>query len=166
MPEYCGTPILAFELRMPLPVFGVHALPLRNRGQVAGEAVQTNVRRFASRRGRQARRDASMGALFRSSSQNFCANQGARVTCFSSTRKTSQDIPALKREQLGTGARGKYFQQYANDSNVAVLKPEIQKAFPTSEVVNKALASMLAFSEDTQRLAARPVGRATKRRAA
>ena len=83
-----------------------------------------------------------------------------------STRKTSQDIPALKREQLGTGVRGKYFQQYANDSNVVVLKPEIQKAFPTSEAVNKALASMLAFSEDAQKLAARPVGRATKRRAA
>ena len=83
-----------------------------------------------------------------------------------STRKTSQDIPALKREQLGTGVRGKYFQQYANDSNVVVLKPEIQKAFPSSEAVNKALASMLAFSEDMQKLAARPVGLVTKRCAA
>ena len=83
-----------------------------------------------------------------------------------STKKTSQDIPVLKREQLGTGVRGKYFQQYANDSNVVVLKPEIQKAFPSSEAVNKALASMLAFSKDTQKLAARPAGRAQKRRAA
>ena len=83
-----------------------------------------------------------------------------------STKKTSQDVPVLTREQLGIGVRGKYFQQYANDSNVVVLKPEIQKAFPTSEAVNKALASMLAFSEDAQKLAARPVGRATKRRAA
>ncbi len=83
-----------------------------------------------------------------------------------STKKTSQDIPVLKREQLGTGVRGKYFQQYASDSNVVVLKPDIQKAFPTSEAVNKALASMLAFSENTQKLAARPTGRTTKRRAA
>ena len=83
-----------------------------------------------------------------------------------STKKTSQDVPVLTREQLGIGVRGKYFQHYANDSNVVVLKPEIQKAFPTSEAVNKALASMLAFSEDAQKLAARPVGRATKRRAA
>ena len=83
-----------------------------------------------------------------------------------STKKTSQDVPVLTREQLGIGVRGKYFQQYANDSNVVVLKPEIQKAFPTSEAVNKALASMLVFSEDMQKLAARPVGRATKRRAA
>ena len=83
-----------------------------------------------------------------------------------STKKTSQGISVLKCEQLGTGVRGKYFQQYANDSNVVVLKPEIQKAFPTSEAVNKALASMLAFSEDTQKLAARPAGRVAKRRAA
>ena len=83
-----------------------------------------------------------------------------------SPKKTSQDIPVLKREQLGAGVRGKYFQQYANDSNVVVLKPEIQKAFPTSEVVNKALASMLAFSENTQKLAARPAGRVSKRRTA
>ena len=83
-----------------------------------------------------------------------------------SAKKTSQDIPVLKREQLGTGVRGKYFQQYAKDSNVVVLKPEIQKAFPTSEAVNKALASMIAFSEDTQKLASRPTGRAPKRRTA
>ena len=52
-----------------------------------------------------------------------------------STKKTSQDIPVLKREQLGTGIRGKYFQQYAPESNVVVLKPEILKLFPTSEAV-------------------------------
>ena len=83
-----------------------------------------------------------------------------------STKKTSQDIPVLKREQLGTGVRRKYFQQYAHESNVVVLKPEILKVFPTSEAVNKALASMIAFSEDTQKLASRPAGRAPKRRAA
>ena len=30
-----------------------------------------------------------------------------------STNKADQDIPVLKREQLGKGVRGKYFQQYA-----------------------------------------------------
>ena len=66
-----------------------------------------------------------------------------------STTKSNQDIPELKREQLGKGVRGKYFQQYTQQSNVVVLKPEIQKAFPTSEAVNQALASMLAFSQAT-----------------
>lgn len=83
-----------------------------------------------------------------------------------STTKVKQDIPELKREQLGNGVRGKYFQQYTQQSNVVVLKPEIQKAFPTSEAVNKALASMLAFSEETRALAVSKTARTTKRRAA
>ena len=66
-----------------------------------------------------------------------------------STTKSNQDIPELKREQLGKGVRGKYFQQYTQQSNAVVLKPEIQKSFPTSEAVNQALASMLAFSQAT-----------------
>jgi hypothetical protein len=66
------------------------------------------------------------------------------------------DVPVIKREQLGKGVRGKYFQQYTQQSNVVVLKPEIRKAFPTSEAVNKALASMLAFSQETQSIVGRP----------
>lgn len=80
--------------------------------------------------------------------------------------KTKNDIPELTREQLGKGVRGKYFQQYTQQSNVVVLKPEIQKAFPTSEAVNKALANMLAFSQETQALVVSKSGRAAKRRAA
>jgi hypothetical protein len=53
-----------------------------------------------------------------------------------STNKADQDIPVLKREQLGKGMRWKYFQQYTQQSNVVVLKPEIMKAFRTSEAVN------------------------------
>jgi len=83
-----------------------------------------------------------------------------------STSKTKNDIPELKREQLGNGVRGKYFQQYTQHSNVVVLKPEIQKAFPTSEAVNKALANMLAFSQETEALVVSKRGRTTKRRAA
>lgn len=67
-----------------------------------------------------------------------------------STSKNDQDIPELKREQLGVGVRGKYHKQFLQGSNVVVLQPEIQKAFPTSEAVNKALASMLAFTQETQ----------------
>lgn len=65
------------------------------------------------------------------------------------------DIPELKRSELGKGVRGKYLKQFVQGSNVVVLQPEIQKAFPTSEAVNKALASMLAFAKETQGLAAR-----------
>jgi hypothetical protein len=80
-----------------------------------------------------------------------------------STPKDDQDIPELKREQLGTGERGKYFQRARRGSNVVVLEPEIQKAFPTSEAVNKALASLLAFTKVAQNLTA-PSKRTTRRR--
>ncbi len=83
-----------------------------------------------------------------------------------STSKGDQDIPELKRAQLGVGVRGKYFKKFTRASNVVVLKPEIQKAFPTSEAVNKALASMLAFAQETQGLAARSKRTARKRAAA
>lgn len=69
-----------------------------------------------------------------------------------STVKSDQDIPELKREDLAVGVRGKYLKQFTQGSNVVVLLPEIQKAFPTSEAVNKALASMLAFVQETQGL--------------
>ena len=80
-----------------------------------------------------------------------------------STTKTDQEIPELRRKQLGLGVRGKYYRQFSQGSNVVVLQPEIQKAFPTSEAVNKALASMLAFAQETQRLAGRPKRPARKR---
>lgn len=82
-----------------------------------------------------------------------------------STKKTDQEIPELKREQLGVGVRGKYFKQFTQGSNVVVLRPEIQKAFPTSEAVNKALASMLAFAEEAQSLTGR-AKRSSRKRAA
>ena len=68
------------------------------------------------------------------------------------TKMDDQDIPELKRDQLGKGVRGKYFKPFMQGSNVVVLQPEIHKAFPTSEAVNKALASMLAFAQETQGL--------------
>lgn len=84
----------------------------------------------------------------------------------SSTTKADQDIPELKRDQLGVGVRGKYFKKMMQGSNVVVLQPEIQKAFPSSEAVNKALASMLAFAQETQGLTGRSSRTPRKRAAA
>jgi hypothetical protein len=80
-------------------------------------------------------------------------------------KMTDQDIPELKRDELGKGVRGKYLKQFVQGSNIVVLQPEIQKAFPTSEAVNKALASMLAFAQETQGLAGRS-SRAPRKRLA
>jgi hypothetical protein len=70
-------------------------------------------------------------------------------------KMVDQDIPELKRDQLGKGVRGKHLKHFSQGSNVIVLQPEILKAFPTSEAVNRALASMLAFTQETQLLTAR-----------
>ena len=63
-----------------------------------------------------------------------------------------QDIPELRRESLGKGVRGKFLKPFLQGSNIVILQPEIQKAFPTSEAVNKALARLLAFAQETQEL--------------
>jgi hypothetical protein len=76
------------------------------------------------------------------------------------------DIPELKRDQLGKGVRGKYLKHFAQGSNVVVLQPEILKAFPTSEAVNRALVSMLALAHETQVLSVRPKTTTRKRLAA
>lgn len=81
------------------------------------------------------------------------------------TSTADQEVPELKRKQLGVGVRGKYFKSFTQGSNVVVLQPEIQKAFPTSEAVNKALANMLAFAQETQGLTRRSSGTRQKRRA-
>ena len=82
-----------------------------------------------------------------------------------SMSKAKDDIPELTREQLGKGVRGKYFSKYSRGSNVVVLKPELQKAFPTSEAVNKALASVLAFAEEAKAFTT-TTGKSAKRKAA
>jgi hypothetical protein len=76
-----------------------------------------------------------------------------------------QDVPELQRSGLGKGQRGKYLKHFVQGSNVVVLQPEIQKAFPTSEAVNRALASMLAFAQEAQGLTGRS-GRTTRKRVA
>jgi hypothetical protein len=83
-----------------------------------------------------------------------------------STKADEQDIPELTREQLGKGVRGKYLKRYTQGSNVVVLKPELQKAFPTSQAVNDALASYLAFAREAKSLTARTGPRSAKRKVA
>jgi hypothetical protein len=75
-------------------------------------------------------------------------------------------IPELTCDQLGKWVRGKHFKHFVPGSNVVVLQPEILKAFPTSEAVNRALVSMLALALETQVLSVRPKTTTRKRLAA
>jgi hypothetical protein len=66
----------------------------------------------------------------------------------SSKTVDQEEIPELKREQLGTGVRGKYLKPFTRGSNVVVLRPEIQKYFSDSEAVNKTMAGFLALMKE------------------
>lgn len=79
--------------------------------------------------------------------------------------RDDQDIAELRREELGAGVRGEFLKHITSGSNVVVLQPENQKAFPTSEAINKALASLLAFARETQTLTT-PRKRTPRRRGA
>ena len=68
-----------------------------------------------------------------------------------STKTDDQDIPELKREQLGKGVRGKYFKHLTQESNVVVLQPEIFKAVPTSEAVKTPTAVALVGNRERTR---------------
>ena len=48
-----------------------------------------------------------------------------------------------KREDLRKGVRGKYALAYAEAHNIVLLDPEVAKAFPSEEAVNKALLSLM-----------------------
>ena len=81
--------------------------------------------------------------------------------------KDSEEMRAeYRREDLGKGVRGKYFERYSKGTNLVLLNDEVAKAFPTTEAVNEALLGLLALTEKTARITGRSVGRTTKRHGA
>lgn len=52
-----------------------------------------------------------------------------------------------RREDLGPGVRGKYFESYQKGTNLVLLSPDVAKAFPTEEAVNDALRSLIELAQ-------------------
>lgn len=52
-----------------------------------------------------------------------------------------------KREDLGAGVRGKYYEAYKDGHNLVLLKPEVAKAFPSEDAVNEALLSLIKIAK-------------------
>jgi hypothetical protein len=64
-----------------------------------------------------------------------------------------------------TAVRGKYYRRIMREgANVAVLEPDVAKAFRNSAAVNEALRSLLRISETTRRLTSPSIGRAASPR--
>jgi hypothetical protein len=51
--------------------------------------------------------------------------------------------PEYKRSDFGELVRGKYAVRIAEASNVVMLEPEVARAFPNDQAVNKALRSLI-----------------------
>ena len=62
----------------------------------------------------------------------------------SKDEQLSDDLrPEYDLTQLKGGVRGKYLERYRSGTNLALLAPDVRKAFPTDEAVNNALRSMM-----------------------
>ncbi len=76
--------------------------------------------------------------------------------------KSEELRPLYNREDLGPGVRGKYFESYQKGTNLVLLSPDVAKAFPTEEAVNKALRSLINLAQKSMSLSRRSTGRAKK----
>ena len=81
--------------------------------------------------------------------------------------KAKDDMrPEYRREDLGKGVRGKYYERVSKGSNLVLLDEKVAKSFPTGEAVNEALRGLLALTEQTARITSRSNRPARKRAAA
>ena len=65
------------------------------------------------------------------------------------TAKKEDVRKEYRREDLDTGVRGKYYDEYKKGRNLVLLSPDVAKAFPTEEAVNKALRSLINIAQKT-----------------
>ena len=63
------------------------------------------------------------------------------------TAKKEDMRKEYRREDLGAGVRGKYYDEYKKGTNLVLLSPDVAKAFPTEEAVNKTLRSLINIAQ-------------------
>lgn len=76
----------------------------------------------------------------------------------SKAKKSSELRPEYKREDLGTGIRGKYFDEYRKGTNLVLLSPDVAEVFSTEEAVNEALRSLIHLAEKSTRQTGQSTG--------
>lgn len=71
--------------------------------------------------------------------------------------RASDELPLdYKREDLGKGIRGKYFEEYRKGTNLVLLSPDVAQVFSTEEAVNEALRSLIRLAERSTRQVGQP----------
>jgi hypothetical protein len=63
-----------------------------------------------------------------------------------------------KREDLGKGIRGKYFEEYKKGTNLVLLSPDVAAAFPDDSSVNDALRSLMKIARKATCITRRSTG--------
>jgi hypothetical protein len=80
--------------------------------------------------------------------------------------KESDELrPEYRREDLGQGIRGKYFESYQKGTNLVLLNPDVAKVFPAEAAVNEALMSLIKVAQKSTGLTTHQTGRSKKLRA-
>ena len=78
-------------------------------------------------------------------------------------KATDELRPEYKREDLGVGVRGKYFESYRRGTNLVLLSPDVASVFSTEEAVNEALRSLITLAEKSTGRTSRSTGSPKKR---
>jgi hypothetical protein len=60
-------------------------------------------------------------------------------------------LPEYDFSSMSGAVRGKYHQRYRAGVNLALLEPEVAKAFPTDNAVNEALRTVMRAAKATRR---------------
>lgn len=74
--------------------------------------------------------------------------------------------PEYKRADLGELVRGKYSKRIRESTNVVVLDPQVARAFPNDEAVNKALRELIATTRSGAKSRAKRKSKSTEKRRA
>jgi hypothetical protein len=60
-------------------------------------------------------------------------------------------LPEYDFSSMSGAVRGKYYERYRAGVNLALLEPEVAKAFPTDRAVNKALRTVMRATKAPRR---------------
>jgi len=74
------------------------------------------------------------------------------------TAKKEEMRKEYKREDLGKGIRGKYYEEYKKGTNLVLLSPDVASAFPDDASVNEALRGLLKIARQSTGLTKRSTG--------
>ena len=65
------------------------------------------------------------------------------------TAKKEEMRKEYRREDLGAGIRGKYYNEFKKGTNLVLLSPDVAAAFPDENSVNDALRSLMKVAKQT-----------------